>query len=114
VAIIRELGRTGEGYVFPGQKDGAPLSNMAMLELLKRMERGDLTVHGFRSVVPRLDSRAHQLPTRGLRNGAGAYREQSSRSGVQARRSVQQAHRAYVRMGKALRPDQTRCEGIKP
>jgi integrase len=49
VAIIRELGRTREGYVFPGQKDGAPLSNMAMLELLKRMERGDLTVHGFRS-----------------------------------------------------------------
>jgi integrase len=26
-----------------------PLSNMAMLQLLKRMERGDLTAHGFRS-----------------------------------------------------------------
>ncbi len=36
-------------YVFPGQKEGKPLSNMAMLELLKRMGRGDLTVHGFRS-----------------------------------------------------------------
>ncbi len=36
-------------YVFPGQKEGKPLSNMAMLELLKRMDRGDLTVHGFRS-----------------------------------------------------------------
>src|SRR5262249_35574535 len=26
-----------------------PLSNMAMLALLRRMERGDLTAHGFRS-----------------------------------------------------------------
>ena len=36
-------------YLFSGGKEGAPLSNMAMLELLKRMGRGDLTVHGFRS-----------------------------------------------------------------
>ncbi len=36
-------------YLFPGQNAGEPLSNMAMLELLKRMGREDLTVHGFRS-----------------------------------------------------------------
>lgn len=36
-------------FVFPGQRTGKPLSNMAMLELLKRMDRNDLTVHGFRS-----------------------------------------------------------------
>ena len=36
-----------DGYVFPG-KNG-PLSNMAGLQLLKRMGRADLTVHGFRS-----------------------------------------------------------------
>jgi integrase len=34
-------------YVFPSNKKG--LSNMAMLTLLKRMERTDITVHGFRS-----------------------------------------------------------------
>jgi len=34
-------------YVFPSTKKG--LSNMAMLTLLKRMERTDITVHGFRS-----------------------------------------------------------------
>jgi integrase len=39
----------GDGYVFPGQKKNAALSNMAMTALLRRMERGDLTVHGFRS-----------------------------------------------------------------
>jgi integrase len=36
-------------FVFPGGKAGKPLSNMAMAELLKRMERLDITVHGFRS-----------------------------------------------------------------
>ncbi|MDT3669515.1 MAG: integrase arm-type DNA-binding domain-containing protein [Aromatoleum sp.] len=41
--------RTKDGYIFPGLKEGKPLSNMAMLALLDRMGRGDLTVHGFRS-----------------------------------------------------------------
>lgn len=36
-------------YVFPGRSAGAPLSNMAMLELLRRTKRSDLTTHGFRS-----------------------------------------------------------------
>ena len=36
-------------YVFPGQKDGAPLSNMALLMLMRRLGHADLTVHGFRS-----------------------------------------------------------------
>jgi integrase len=37
------------GFVFPGAKRGAPLSNMAFLMLLRRMRRDDLTAHGFRS-----------------------------------------------------------------
>jgi integrase len=39
----------GDGYVFPGAAEGRPLSSMAMLMLLRRMGRGDLTAHGFRS-----------------------------------------------------------------
>ena len=35
--------------VFPGHKPGKPLSNMALLMLLRRMGRPDLTAHGFRS-----------------------------------------------------------------
>lgn len=35
--------------IFPGAKPGKHLSNMALLKLLQRMERHDLTVHGFRS-----------------------------------------------------------------
>ena len=35
--------------VFPGQRQGRPLSVMSMAMLLRRMDRDDLTVHGFRS-----------------------------------------------------------------
>jgi integrase len=35
------------GHVFPNNTKG--LSNMAMLTLLRRMDRTDITVHGFRS-----------------------------------------------------------------
>jgi len=35
--------------VFPGARPGRSLSNMAMLQTLRRMGRGDLTAHGFRS-----------------------------------------------------------------
>lgn len=36
-------------FVFPGQKAGRPLSNMAMEMQLRRMKHTDITVHGFRS-----------------------------------------------------------------
>jgi integrase len=36
-------------YVFPGARQGRPLSEMSLLMLLRRMERGDITAHGFRS-----------------------------------------------------------------
>jgi len=50
VALVKTLlDASGGAFVFPGQKKGKPLSNMAMLNLLKRMGHGDLTVHGFRS-----------------------------------------------------------------
>src|SRR5689334_898968 len=35
--------------VFPGTLPGKPLSSMAMIMLLRRKGRSDLTVHGFRS-----------------------------------------------------------------
>ena len=47
-----EIAATAPGdecFIFPGGRREQPLSNMAMLALLKRMGRGDLTVHGFRS-----------------------------------------------------------------
>jgi integrase len=38
----------GNGFVFLGPRGGSGLSNMAMTQVLKRMNRGE-TVHGFRS-----------------------------------------------------------------
>jgi integrase len=47
--ILHDLPRESGGYVFPGAKSKAPLSNMAMLELLRGMNGNGFTVHGFRS-----------------------------------------------------------------
>ncbi len=44
---MREI--SSSEFVFPGAKAGKSLSSMAFLQLLKRMGRGDLTAHGFRS-----------------------------------------------------------------
>ena len=51
LAIVKELSTAPSSeFVFPGQKAGKPLSNMAMLMLLERMgRRGAITSHGFRS-----------------------------------------------------------------
>ena len=40
--------KSGE-YVFPNPSSGKPLSNAGMSSVLKRLERTDITVHGFRS-----------------------------------------------------------------
>jgi len=49
VEILKALNVQSEGFVFPGQKREKPLSNMAMLELLRSMRGHGFTVHGFRS-----------------------------------------------------------------
>ncbi len=50
IAILKRLQETRTNdFVFAGVKQGRPLSEMALLMLLRRMERADVTVHGFRS-----------------------------------------------------------------
>jgi integrase len=46
--LVEELPRQGD-YLFPGSRADRPLSNMALLMTLRRMGRGDITAHGFRS-----------------------------------------------------------------
>lgn len=55
LAVVNDMAalRSGE-FVFPGGKEGRPLSNVAFLMLLRRMGKenlswGELTAHGFRS-----------------------------------------------------------------
>ncbi|MFT6465928.1 tyrosine-type recombinase/integrase [Halopseudomonas sp.] len=48
--LLESLPRVeGNPHLFPGVKEGKPLSNMAMLMGLRYMKRDDLTMHGFRS-----------------------------------------------------------------
>jgi len=50
MAILTAMAEVKRGpFVFPGHKKDRPLSSMVFLQLLKRMERPDLTAHGFRS-----------------------------------------------------------------
>jgi len=48
VELLKALPVKGD-YVFYGQKEDEAMSDGAMLALLKRMGRSDITVHGFRS-----------------------------------------------------------------
>lgn len=55
VALLGALPRTLQPYLFPGWKQGRPLSNMALLQLMRGMgygpqgTRGSCVPHGFRS-----------------------------------------------------------------
>lgn len=51
LAILKAMPRDADdGYVFIGGRKGAPLSDMAMTQVLKRMGRKEgVTVHGFRA-----------------------------------------------------------------
>jgi integrase len=50
IAVLGQMKEIRESdFVYPGGKNGKPLSNMAMLAVLKRMDRGGLNAHGFRS-----------------------------------------------------------------
>ena len=47
--ILEEVGAAQVDYLFPGGRRGQPLSESAFRALLHRMDRPDLTAHGFRS-----------------------------------------------------------------
>jgi integrase len=49
IAVLKQMPESEDGYLFPGRSSGAPLSNMALLMTLGRMNRGNITAHGFRS-----------------------------------------------------------------
>jgi integrase len=74
VAILRPLheGRISD-FAFPGQKAGRPLSNMALVMLMRRMGVDQYTVHGFRSSFRDWAGDATQFP-RELAEQALAHR----------------------------------------
>lgn len=62
LSIIEPLKAMNSDYVFEGQKRNRPLSNMAMLMLLRRMNADGVTVHGFRSTFRDWASEVAQAP----------------------------------------------------
>jgi integrase len=48
MALLEQMPRNG-AFVFPGRDKDSILSDMSLTAVLRRMRRGDITVHGFRS-----------------------------------------------------------------
>jgi integrase len=98
VAVLEEMMEVRESdFVFPGGKRGKPLSNMAMLAFLKRMDRGDLTAHGFRSSfrdwAAERTSFPHEVAEMALAHTVGDKVEAAYRRGdlLQKRRQIMEA-----------------------
>jgi integrase len=62
IAMLQRMRGQGGDCVFPGAKAGQGLSNMALLKVLERMGRGDLTAHGFRATFKTWASERTNFP----------------------------------------------------
>ena len=49
IAVLKRSQGGSENYVFPGRDGKTPLSDMTLLMVLARINRGNITAHGFRS-----------------------------------------------------------------
>jgi integrase len=101
-AILKEIGEVKRSdFIFPGQKPGRPLSNMALLMLLRRMKRADITVHGFRSSFRDWAAEATNFPNfvveMALGHAVGGKVESAYRRGdlFEKRRRLMTAWAAY-------------------
>lgn len=104
VELIENLPRLAE-FVFPGTKEGKPISNGAMLAVLKRMGRTDITVHGFRSTfrdwVGEETSFNTNLAEHALGHGVGNQVERAYARGdqLEKRRVLMEEWGAFVTSG---------------
>jgi integrase len=62
LAVLERMRGQGGEFLFPGAKAGQGLSNMALLKVLERMGRGDLTAHGFRATFKTWASERTNFP----------------------------------------------------
>jgi len=93
IEIIEPLQAMASKFVFEGQKRHKPLSNMAMLMLLRRMKVEGVTVHGFRSTfrdwASEVASAAREVAEMSLAHKVGSDVERAyARSDLLERRRV--------------------------
>jgi len=100
LVVLRKQNAVRRGsFVFPGQRarkpeatpdltkraEGRPLSSMALLMVLRRMKRGDLTAHGFRSTfrdwVAEQTNFPHEVAEMALAHAVGDKVEAAYRRG---------------------------------
>lgn len=99
VAEMAEL-NAGSPYLFPGEQHIEPLSSMAMLMLLRRMEV-DVTVHGFRSAfrdwAGDCTDFPQELAEQALAHTVGSKVEQAyrRRDALEKRRRLMEAWEAF-------------------
>ena len=119
VTLLRGLiAKRGKGdWVFPGAKDGRPLSNMAMLMTLRRMKRTDLVTHGFRSTfrdwAAEQTAFAREVAEAALAHAIGDKVEAAYRRGdlFEKRRKLMDAWSAYCA---APRPERAKVAAQQP
>lgn len=65
LSVITDMQKvsTSNTIIFPGRKSDTQLSDMSLTAVLKRMERGDLTMHGFRSTFRDWAAESTNYPT---------------------------------------------------
>jgi integrase len=98
LAIVKAMAevRTGD-FVFPGGKPGRSLTSMALLKMLGRVGRADLTTHGFRSTfrdwVAERTNFPHEVAEMALAHTVGDKVEAAYRRGdlFQKRRQLSDA-----------------------
>jgi integrase len=100
LAVLEDMKGKG-AHIFPGAKAREPLSNMAMMMTLRRMGRGDLTTHGFRSTFRDwcgdCTEFAREVAEAALAHAVGDKAEQAYRRGdaLEKRRKLMEAWAAY-------------------
>ena len=91
VDLLREVAMLqpnpkGDGFVLSGARPGRQLSGMALLILLRRMERGGLTAHGFHprfaTGAPRPPITRARLPRRRLPMCCGTRQRQRTSAAI--------------------------------
>jgi len=92
VSILNDIAKlrpdsdsAGTAFIFPGEKSGRPMSDMAFLMLLRRMDQDDLTAHGFRSTFrdwcSEMTSYPHEMAEMALAHTVGDKVEAAYRRG---------------------------------
>jgi integrase len=108
LAVLETLPREGE-FVFPGARKDKPLSNMAMLELVRGMRGKGATVHGFRSTfrdwAAETTAYPHEMCEIALAHAVGNKVEAAYRRGdmMEKRRRLMEDWAAYCEQEPAER-----------